>query len=893
MNADRGNTEPRGVSDAEERRLADAESGRAAWRRWGPYVAERAWGSVREDYSADGNAWASFPFDQAVSRAYRWNEDGLSAWCDDQQRVCVGIALWNGYDDVLKERYFGLSGPQGNHGEDAKDYWWYVDGTPTHSYQCTRYAYPLAAFPYADLVATNAARDRTVGEYELIDTGIFAGDDYAMVTTEWAKDGPEDICLRVDVHNRSNHEAVVHVLPTVWFRNTWSWSDPPPVKPRLWAEGSRLRGEHATLGSFVVASSAELADSADPARSVPAGSVDAESELLFCDNETDVAKLYDSQSWGDHPAARYPKDGINDHVLHGADSVNPDQTGTKAAFHHILTIPAGEHRYVRLRLTLGNDGHPVAGEPGTDVDSVIQRRKQEADAFWGTVFRSLEPERAHVARQALAGLLASKQYYSYDVHRWAAGDSAQPAPPAGHAESRNEGWSHLDAADIILMPDAWEYPWFAAWDLSYHCMALALVDPQLAKRQLLLLLGGRYMHPNGDIPAYEWNFSDTNPPVQAWAALQIFAIDGSTDIDFLRRVMHKLLMNFTWWVNREDTEGNNIFEGGFLGLDNIGAFDRSKSMPGDAVYEQSDATAWMAMYCLDMLRIALTLARVDHTFDDLAVKFLLHFCSIAAAAEDLGLWDADDSFFYDQLRIPGDGRTPVKIRSVVGLIPLAAVTTLGADLADAMPNVQAELDFVFARRPDLRFAVYQDVTDGPMLLAMVSPERVTGVLRAAFDSAEFLSDFGLRSLSAKHRAEPAVISVGGQSATVDYEPAESRSGLFGGNSNWRGPIWFPVNVLLISALRRYHEGTAITVEYPSGSGTMCDLGSIAHDLSERLLSLFTPGPDGVRPCQPGLPWQQDVLFNEYFNGDTGAGLGASHQTGWTALIALLMFDLPG
>jgi hypothetical protein len=869
--ADRG-------SDAESRRLADADAD--GWRRWGPYVAERAWGSVREDYSEDGDAWASFPFEHAVSRTYRWNEDGLSAWCDEEQRLCVGVALWNGYDAILKERYFGLSGPQGNHGEDAKDYWWYVDGTPTHSYQRTRYAYPLTAFPYEELVRRNAERGRDVGEFELIDTGVFDGDDYAMVTTEWAKAGPDDLCLRIDVHNRSGHEATVHVLPTVWFRNTWAWDDPQPDKPRLWQDGGTLRGRHATLGDFAVQCAGE-----DSSASAPS--------LLFCDIETNVRRLYGSDRWGDRPAPRYPKDGINDHLLHGADTVNPDRTGTKAAFHQVLTIPAGEHRRVRVRLTLGDVTGAMPAGGAAAVDDVMHARRDEADAFWSGRLGSLEPEQAHIARQALAGLLASKQYYPYDVRRWAAGDPAQPPPPPAHATRRNAAWQDLAADDVILMPDPWEYPWFAAWDLAYHCMALALIDPELAKRQLLLLLGERYLHPDGDIPAYEWNFSDTNPPVQAWAALQIFGIDGGTDIDFLRRVMHKLLINFTWWVNRKDAEDNNLFEGGFLGLDNIGAFDRSATLPDGTVHEQSDGTAWMAMYCLDLLRMALVLAPVDHTYDELAVKFLLHFCSITKAADDLGLWDGHDAFFYDQLRCADGETSPMRIRSVVGLIPLAAVTALPTDLDQALPDVRSELDAILVRRPDLRRAIHQTAPGAPTLLAMVSPGRMAALLRSAFDPAEFLSAYGLRSLSARHRSEPAVVTIGGQTATVDYEPGESRSGLFGGNSNWRGPVWFPINVLLISALRRYHDGTGVRLEYPTGSGVTRDLAAVADDLSRRLLALFLPGPDGVRPCQPTLPWQDDVLFHEYFHGDTGAGLGASHQTGWTASIALLLFGLPG
>lgn len=868
------------TSVAEARRLADAVAGRAAWRRWGPYVAERAWGSVREDYSADGDAWASFPFEHARSRAFRWNEDGLSAWCDERQRLCLGIALWNGNDAVLKERYFGLSGPQGNHGEDAKEYWWYVDGTPTHSYQCTRYAYPLRAFPYDELVRRNAGLGRDAPEFELIDTGIFDDDEYAMVTTEWAKAGPDDICLRIDVHNRSDHEAAVHVLPTAWFRNIWSWDDPGANKPRLWRDGATLCGRHESLGDFVLYCEADRG-AAQPAR------------LLFCDNDTNVQLLYGSDQWAGSAAPRYPKDGINDHVLHGADTVNPDETGTKAAFHQILSIPAGEHRRVRVRLTIGAPTDPGAGDGAGAVDGVIHVRKAEADAYWAGRLGSLTPERAHVARQALAGLLAAKQYYPYDVRRWLTGDPAQPPPPTAHATRRNEAWSDLYADDVILMPDPWEYPWFAAWDLAFHAMALALIDPDLAKRQLLLLLDERYLHPTGDIPAYEWNFDDTNPPVQAWAALQIFAIDGGTDTDFLRRVMHKLLMNFTWWVNRKDSEGNNLFEGGFLGLDNIGAFDRSATLPGGDVHEQSDGTAWMAMYCLDLLRMALNLARTDHTYDELAVTFLLHFCAIVKAADELGLWDEDDAFFYDQLRAADGTTTRLRIRSAVGLIPLAAVTALPDDLDHTLPDVSSELEAVFARRPDLRRAVHQSAPGGPALLAMVGPDRVARLLRAVFDPAEFLSDFGLRSLSARHRDQPAEVRIGGRSGTVDYEPAESRSGLFGGNSNWRGPVWFPVNVLMISALRRYHDGTGMRVEYPTGSGAARSLAAVADDLSQRLLTLFLPGPDGARPCQPGLPWQDDLLFHEYFNGDTGAGLGASHQTGWTASIALLLFGLPG
>lgn len=880
-----GRASPRGLGrphGAEAERLAAADSSARQWRDWGPYVAERAWGTVREDYSADGDAWASFPFEQAVSRAYRWNEDGLSAFCDSRQRLCVGIALWNGQDPVLKERYFGLSGPQGNHGEDAKDYWWYLDATPTHSYHRTRYAYPLAAFPYDELIRVNGQRDRMDDEYELIDTDVFgiSGDgrdagEYVMVTSEWAKASPGDLCLTVDVHNRADHEAAVHVLPTLWFRNTWSWDVPAPERPRLWEDGESIRGAHPTLGAFVARSDAQ-----------------GPTERLWCENESNARLLYGADTWAGQPATPYPKDGINDYVLHGAATVNPAREGTKAAFHHLLTIPAGGHAVVRFRLTFGAGS--VTGEHfAAGVDDVTAARRADADEYWQSILGGLDADRAQIARQALAGLLSSKQYYPYGVARWLAGDPGQPSPPPEHATLRNANWTHLAADDVILMPDPWEYPWFASWDLAFHSMALALIDPAEAKRQLLLLLGERYMHPNGAIPAYEWNFSDTNPPVHAWAALQVFQLDGGKDLVFLRRVMHQLLAHVTWWVNRKDAEGNDLFEGGFLGLDNIGAFDRSAAMPAGEIDEQSDGTAWMAMYCLDLLRMALTLARVDHTYDDLAVKFLLHFCSISAAAEDLGLWDEEDGFFYDQLRSPDGQRTPVKIRSVVGLIPLAAVTTLDGPLLGAIPVLEQHLDAAAADRPELTRAVHQAGRGEPMLLAMAGPDQVRALLGAALDPAEFLSDFGLRSLSARHRDDPAEVLVNGETVRVDYEPAESRTPLFGGNSNWRGPIWFPTNVLLISALRRYHSGTPMAVEYPTGGGEQRTLAAIADDLSERLLRLFLPGADGRRPCQAGLPWQQDVLFHEYFNGDTGAGLGASHQTGWTALIALLIAGEPG
>lgn len=857
----------------ERARLAEADAGLADWRGWGPYVAERAWGGVREDYSASQDAWASFPFEHAHSRTYRWNEDGMSAWSDQHQHVCLGIALWNGVDPILKERYFGLSGPQGNHGEDAKDYWWYVDATPTHSFHRTRYAYPLSAFPYDDLVHTNAARDRTMPEYELFDTGVFDDNRYVMVTSTWAKASPSDICLIVDVHNRSSEEATVHVLPSVWFRNTWSWDLPEPVRPLLWADGLVIRGHHDKLGDFTVTSD-----------------VHSEDDLLFCENETNVGALFDVNQWAGKPATPYPKDGIGNHVIHGAATVNPDRTGTKAAFHHVLTIPPGEHRTVRLRWCSGTPQAQLDG----DFDDVIAAREAESDAYWGSVLASLNDAEAHVARQAMAGLLSSKQYYPYDVRRWLTGDPAQVPPEPGHAHGRNSTWWHMTAWDLILMPDPWEYPWFAAWDLAFHCMALALVDPAMAKQQLLLLLHEWYMHPSGAIPAYEWNFSDTNPPVHAWAALQIFYIDGATDTVFLERVMHKLLLNFTWWVNRKDTEGNNLFEGGFLGLDNIGAFDRSQPMPDGAVYEQSDGTAWMAMYCLDLLRIAVTLADDDHTYDDLAVKFLDHFCYINAAVDDLGLWDAQDGFYHDQVRHPDRDPVPIRIRSVVGLIPLAAVTSLDPAMLAAMPGLTDRMAWLREHRPELTSGILPGKDGGPTLLSLANPEQFDRAMRAMVDPQEFLSAHGLRSMSAIHKYRPAEISLAGQVVRVEYEPAESRTPMFGGNSNWRGPLWFPINTLLISALRRHaaHHGDDFFVEYPTGSGVRMTVADVANDLCHRLMSLFLPDEDGQRPCQPGLPWQDDVFFHEYFHGDTGAGLGASHQTGWTAIIAALALGWP-
>jgi hypothetical protein len=874
-------TDPAGPDDRERLRLARADSGEEAWRQWGPYVAERAWGTVREDYSADGEAWTSFPFDHAVSRAYRWNEDGLCAWSDNRQLLCLGMALWNGVDPVLKERPFGLSGPEGNHGEDVKDYWWYVDNTPTHSWMRTRYLYPTRAFPYVDLRATNAGRGRDDPEYELVDTGVFAEDRYVEVATDWAKAAPDDVCMRIRLTNKGPGPVTLHVLPTVWFRNTWSWQREEVVKPEVHATPGGIVGSHKSLGGFVVSS--VLLGSAS---GTPTGSTD----VLFCDNETNVRKLFGSDVFAGEPATTYPKDGINDHVVEGRPTVNPAGTGTKAAFHHVVPLDAGETREVRVRLVVG--GGP--GDLGGGFDSVQAARSAEADTFWASRLAGLAAELAVVTRQAFAGLLSSKQFYAYDVETWLTGDPREPAPPDERWIGRNAGWKSLSASDIILMPDTWEYPWFASWDLAFHCVAVAHVDPELAKAQLLLLLGERFQHPGGQIPAYEWNFSDRNPPVQVWAAMQIYRIDGERDRAFLEHVLHKLLINVTWWLNRVDTEGDNLFEGGFLGLDNIGPFDRSIPLPDGTQLEQSDGTAWMAMFCLDLLTIAVTLGERDAAYDDVAATFLDRFCSIAGAANGMGLWDSEDGFYYDLLRHATGETERVRVRSAVGLIPIVAVGHLGQEALASMPRLAERLDWLRARRPELVGLMHFDEESYRGLLAVCDPERLMRVLARVLDEAEFLSDHGVRSLSAAHRAHPVTVELSGRRFTVDYEPAESRSPLYGGNSNWRGPVWLPVNALLIAALRRYDtfcHGDLLT-QCPAGAGEEVGLGPVADEVSRRLLSLFLPDSEGKRPCQTGLPWQQDVTFFEYFDGDTGKGLGASHQTGWTALVASLALGWP-
>ena len=862
----------------ERERLNEVPQGRAPWRHWGPYLSERAWGTVREDYSATGEAWDFFPHDHARSRTYRWNEDGLAAICDDRQTLCLALSFWNGNDPILKERIFGLTGPQGNHGEDAKEYWWYLDSTPTHSWMRWRYMYPQAEFPYSRLLGENRSRSKLEPEFELVDTGIFDDGRYWEITADYAKDGPEDILLRVTVRNNGPETATIDVLPTLWFRNTWSWGiDNRKPSIRL-DDGGALVAEHHALGTR------RLVGSGSP-------------EALFCENETNAERLFGLPS-----STPYPKDGINDHIVAGAATVNRDRVGTKAALRYRLEVGAGESATIELRLS---DAPAVTLD---DFDAIATAREQEADEFYGAVIPAhISDDERLIARQALGGMLWSKQFYHYDIRRWLDGDPAGPTPPAGRNRGRNHDWTHLNNMDVISMPDKWEYPWYAAWDLAFHCVSLAHVDPSFAKDQLVLMCREWYMHPNGQLPAYEWAFGDVNPPVHAWAALRIHEIAADGDIEFMERVFHKLLLNFTWWVNRKDSEGNNLFEGGFLGLDNISAFDRS-SLPVSGHLEQSDGTAWMAMYCQNLLEIAVLLAEHDKTYEDLATKFYEHFALIANALNEKGLWDEADGFYYDVLHLGSGASIPLKARSVVGLLPLAAVSTLGPATMARLPDFMSRVEWFTENRPEGKAVTqHRDSPEhsGWRMLSIVDEERLRRLLAAMLDPAEFLSDHGIRALSAFHRDHPLEVDVDGVMATLDYEPGESTSGLFGGNSNWRGPIWFPINYLLVETLRVYHRflGDSFTVEMPTGSGRLMSLAQVADELSTRLAGLFARRDDGTRPVfggyellQNDTAWNDLILFHEYFHGDTGAGIGASHQTGWTGLVADLIIrsgrDLP-
>jgi hypothetical protein len=875
----------------EERRLREAQHKSAHWKRWGPYLSERQWGTVREDYSPHGTAWDSFPHDHARSRAYRWGEDGLAGISDNHQRLCFALALWNGRDPILKERLFGLTGSEGNHGEDVKEYYFYLDSTPTHSYMKFLYKYPQAAFPYADLVEENRRRGRAAPEHELVHTGVLDEDRYFDVVVEYAKASTDDILIRITATNRGPEPAALDLLPTLWFRNTWSWAPGAP-RPRLVAApGGRavIEADHETLGLRWL-------------------TCEGEPELLFAENETNTERLYALPN-----RTPFVKDSINDYVVHGAaDRVNPERVGTKAAARYGMLLEAGASRTVRLRLS---NAPPVGDVLGRAFDAHFAQRLREADEFYATAIPGHLPEDARaVMRQAFAGLLWSKQFFHYDVKRWLEGDPAGPPPPSERRRGRNREWTHLYNEDVISMPDKWEYPWYAAWDLAFHCVPLALVDPDFAKAQLLLFLREWYMHPNGQIPAYEWALGDVNPPVHAWAAWRVYKIErrlrGKPDRAFLEKVFHKLLLNFTWWVNRKDAEGLNIFQGGFLGLDNIGVFDRSAPLPTGGYIEQSDGTSWMGMYCLNMLAIALELARENPAYEDVASKFFEHFVYIAHAMHDRGgeglsLWDDADGFFYDVLHLPHGEYRRLKVRSMVGLIPLFAVETIEPDILKKLPGFARRMQWFIDNRPEFR--EHMELLEEPgkgtrRLLSIVTREQLPRVLRLMLDEAEFLSPYGIRALSRVHRDEPYLLHVNGAEHRVDYEPAESSSGLFGGNSNWRGPIWFPVNHLLIESIQKFHHfyGDGVKVACPTGSDRLMTLWEVSLEISRRLARIFLRDPRGRRPVfgstekfQSDPHWRDLIPFHEYFHGDTGAGVGASHQTGWTGLVAKLLQQCGG
>ncbi len=872
--------------DPESLRLAEDRVRKKNWKRWGPYLSERQWGTVREDYSPDGSAWDYLPHDMARSRAYRWGEDGIAGISDRHASLCFALALWNGVDPYLKERLFGLNGSEGNHGEDVKEYYFYLDSTPTHSYMRMLYKYPQAEFPYSELRAENRRRGRRELEYELLDTGAFRESRYFDVFVTYAKASPEDILVEIEAFNRGPETAPLHLLPTLWFRNTWSWG--------LDARKPRARKAEGPAGAAAVAI-------AHPAYGDRMLYAEDAPELLFTENETNNRRLFGTENDGP-----FVKDAFHERVVHGVkEAVNPAAFGTKVAAWYRLDVPAGGSKKIRLRLTDANPPEPF--DPG--FDAILAVRRAEADAFYANVIPDdVSDDAKSVMRQSFGGLLWSKQYYGLEIARWLKGDPDQPVPPPERKHGRNAEWGHLYNADVISMPDKWEYPWYAAWDLAFHTVPLALVDGDFAKQQLILLLREWYMHPNGQLPAYEWKFSDVNPPVHAWAAWRVYKIDakrsGKPDRNFLERVFHKLLLNFTWWVNRKDEEGRNVFQGGFLGLDNIGVFDRSAPLPTGGHLEQSDGTSWMGMYCLNMLAIALELSREDSAYEDVASKFFEHFVYIARAMNDLGgegieLWDKQDGFYYDVLHLPGGGRLPIRIRSMVGLIPLFAVETLEAEVVDRLPGFKRRMQWFIDNRPDFaRHVETVSTDDGPRrFLSLVNRDRLRSVLTYLLDPGEFLSDYGIRALSRFHKEHPYVIDVMGMEHRVDYEPAESSTGLFGGNSNWRGPVWFPVNYLIIESLQKFHHflGDSFRVEFPARSGERSSLWDVAGELSRRLTRIFLKDENGRRPVYGGAEtfqtdphWREYVLFYEYFHGDIGAGIGASHQTGWTGLVAKLI-----
>ena len=876
---------------SEEKRLHESKERTRHWKRWGPYLSERAWGTVREDYSAWGQAWDYFPHEHARSRVYRWNEDGIAGISDRHQFLCFAPAFWNGRDPMLKERLFGLAGNQGSHGEDAKEYYFYLDNIPTHSWMQYLYKYPQAEFPYSQLVKENAKRDKSQREYELMDTGVFDQDRYFDVFVEYAKADVEDICIKIRIVNRGPEASAIHVLPTLWFRNTWSWL-PDSEKPVIQLKDNQtLHAYRTDLGDYFLY-------------------FDQDSEPLFTDNETNNELLWKSRN-----ASPHVKDAFHRYIVEGEGSaVNRDNEGSKAAIHYKLNVPPGEEVAIRLRLAQQSRPAPVPAMIGNEFDQIFEQRRREADEFYNVVIpETATSDRRRIMRQAFSGLLWGKQFYNYVVREWLEGDPGQPVPPPERKSGRNHAWTHLYNSDVISMPDKWEYPWYAAWDLAFHCVSLALIDPEFAKEQLVLMLREWYMHPNGQIPAYEWSLGDVNPPVHAWAGYQVYLIDkakngGQGDTQFLERIFHKLLLNFTWWVNRKDPDGMNVFQGGFLGLDNIGVFDRSSMLPTGDRLEQSDGTSWMAMYSLDMLSIALELAACDSTYEDVASKFWEHFVYIARAMNNMGedglcLWNAGEGFFYDILNLSEGRRLSLRVRSMVGLIPLFAVQIMEPELLESMPSFKRRLEWFIDNRRDLTGNMACMRTAGHKerrLLSITNREQLTRILQVMLDENEFFSPQGVRALSRYHKEHPYQVEFDGVKHTVDYEPAESATDLFGGNSNWRGPVWFPVNYLLVHALRRFHDyyGESLRVECPTGSGRLMNLDEVASELSRRLVSTFERDPHGRRPVfgdrekfQSDPYWRDYVPFYEYFHGDNGAGIGASHQTGWTALVANMISEL--
>jgi hypothetical protein len=875
---------------AEKQRMADNKSGKENWRRWGPYLSERQWGTVREDYSPNGTAWEYLPHDHARSRAYRWGEDGIAGFSDDHQHVCLSLALWNGRDPILKERLFGLTNSEGNHGEDVKELYYYLDATPSHSYLKMLYKYPQAEFPYARLVGENQRRGADQPEFELLDTGLFDEDRYFDVFVEYAKAASDDILMLVTIHNRGPEAAKISALPQLFFRNRWSWKPNIP-KPKLTVHQGGIKVGDDELGNYQL-------------------DCDGKPTLLFCDNETNVRRLF-----GQNDAPGFFKDAFHEYIVAGNKSaVNPAQSGTKAGALYELNIPAGSS--VTLRLRLSKSGNVSSGKPFADFDDVFAQRRRETDEFYAGLQHDVTDADARlVQRQAFAGMIWSRQFFHCDIQEWLDGDPLQPPPPPERKQGRNQNWKHLNSAEVISMPDKWEYPWFASWDLAFHCLPLAVIDAGFAKDQLVLLTREWYMHPNGQLPAYEWAFGDANPPVHAWATFRVFQIDRKQrrqsdpedpgDLFFLERVFQKLLLNFTWWVNRKDEQGRNIFQGGFLGLDNIGVFDRSHPLPTGGFINQADGTSWMAMYCLNLLRIAGELSVHNHVYEDIASKFFEHFLSIAGAINGveegcLGLWDENDQFYYDHLCLPDGTNFPLKIQSAVGLIPLFAVQPADLELVKHLPEFAARMEWYLANRPKLAALISNWHIPGRgnrVLLSLLRGHRMKALLKAMLDETGFLSDHGVRALSKIHERQPFRFEACGEAYTVGYWPAESRSRVFGGNSNWRGPVWMPLNYLMIESLQQFYHyyGDDFKVECPTGSGKFLTLLQIADELTRRLTRLFLKGEDGQRPALKSHPKQATdphfrdyVLFHEYFDGDNGRGLGASHQTGWTGLVAKLL-----